>query len=176
MNTRQKGATYITGCIVTYNNAETIVKCIDTLFSYNKKKYKMVLYIVDNGSTDGTIELIRERYPKVKLILSNQNLGFGKGHNLVLPYLKEGRLSFCDQSGFMLERRFGCCRLILWKVMQMRLPPVHLKSLIQMEAGSICHRETPSLRYVLFSKIPFLTYLRKEYTREKYEFRTADRN
>ena len=39
---------------------------------------------VDNASTDGTAEMIAERYPEVELIRSPTNLGFARGNNLAI--------------------------------------------------------------------------------------------
>jgi hypothetical protein len=40
--------------------------------------------VVDNASTDGTVEMIRASYPGVELIASETNLGFVRGNNLAL--------------------------------------------------------------------------------------------
>ena len=40
--------------------------------------------IVDNASTDGSVEFIKERFPKVKLIANENNLGFSKANNIGL--------------------------------------------------------------------------------------------
>jgi GT2 family glycosyltransferase len=37
---------------------------------------------VDNASTDGSVELVRERFPDVKLVVNERNLGFGGGNNV----------------------------------------------------------------------------------------------
>lgn len=76
-------ANTVTGSIVTYNNMSTIKKTLDTLFEQTQN-IDFKLYVVDNGSTDGTVELIREKYPQVELIVSEKNVGFGAGHNIVI--------------------------------------------------------------------------------------------
>jgi len=38
-------------------------------------------YLVDNGSTDGSIDYVRRYFPRVKLILNEQNFGFAEGYN-----------------------------------------------------------------------------------------------
>ena len=75
----------VTGCIVTYNNIRTIGKALDTLLKQTKCDFR--LFIVDNGSTDGTKELIKEKYPFLELIETSENIGFGAGHNLILDRL-----------------------------------------------------------------------------------------
>lgn len=82
----------VTGCIVTHNNSRCVNAAIRELMRYTKD-IDFTLYIVDNDSTDGTIENIKkefpsERYPKVKVIETGENLGFGAGHNIVLPMLR----------------------------------------------------------------------------------------
>ena len=44
--------------------------------------------LVDNASGDGTVEMIRERFPWVKVIESPKNVGFGSGNNLALAEAK----------------------------------------------------------------------------------------
>lgn len=75
----------ITGCIVTYNNIATIDNALGSLFKCTEVPFKM--YVVDNGSTDGTIEHIQKNYPEVTLIRSGGNIGFGAGHNFILDML-----------------------------------------------------------------------------------------
>ena len=40
------------------------------------------MVVVDNNSGDGSVELVKEKFPQVKLINSSENLGFHKGNNL----------------------------------------------------------------------------------------------
>ena len=80
----------VTGCIVTHNNTRTIVKAISTILKYTRD-IDFTLYIADNLSTDGTVELIRKKFGRFPNIIINEtgtNRGFGAGHNSVLPLLK----------------------------------------------------------------------------------------
>lgn len=45
------------------------------------------LFVVDNGSTDGTPEYIEKNYPSVTVIRTDKNIGFGAGHNFILDKL-----------------------------------------------------------------------------------------
>ena len=76
----------ITGCIVTHNNMKCIKQTIDSIMEHTDPM-KFRLYVVDNNSTDGTPDFIRENYPQVCLIEPGTNNGFGAGHNVVLPML-----------------------------------------------------------------------------------------
>lgn len=77
----------VTGSIVTYNNMSTIKKTLDTLFDQTTD-VDFKLYVVDNGSTDGTPEFIENNYPQVVVIKSKGNIGFGAGHNTVIKNLE----------------------------------------------------------------------------------------
>ncbi|HAX83803.1 MAG TPA: glycosyl transferase family 2, partial [Ruminococcaceae bacterium] len=73
----------VTGSIVTYNNISTIAKTLETLFEQTKD-VDFKLYVVDNGSSDGTPEYIEKNYPQVSVFRSDKNVGFGAGHNIVI--------------------------------------------------------------------------------------------
>ena len=75
----------VTGCIVTYNNIATIDNALGSLFKCTEVPFR--LFVVDNGSTDGTIEHIEKNYPQVTVIRNSKNVGFGAGHNTVLDML-----------------------------------------------------------------------------------------
>ncbi|NLO45534.1 MAG: glycosyltransferase family 2 protein [Clostridiales bacterium] len=79
----------VTGCIVTHNNESTIEKTVGSLLSFtNGTNFK--LFIVDNLSEDGTLPLIKEKFggfDNLEIIESDSNMGFGAGHNSVMPRL-----------------------------------------------------------------------------------------
>jgi GT2 family glycosyltransferase len=62
--------------IVTYNSRGHIGRCLDSLQTSGAE-----IVVVDNASSDGTADLVRERYPSVKLISSPTNLGFAAAAN-----------------------------------------------------------------------------------------------
>src|SRR5690348_14776640 len=39
------------------------------------------VWVVDNGSRDGSVELVRERFPEVRVLELGRNLGFGAAYN-----------------------------------------------------------------------------------------------
>lgn len=64
--------------IVTYNGMEWIDRCLGSVVDRDGQK----VYVIDNGSEDGTPGYIQTRYLNVQLILPGSNLGFGKANNL----------------------------------------------------------------------------------------------
>lgn len=73
--------------IVTYNSKKWMKNCIDSIERQtNFDKKNINLYIVDNGSKDGTQDYVTERSQntnlgKIELVVTGQNLGFGKANN-----------------------------------------------------------------------------------------------
>jgi len=54
-------------------------EALETIFNQTFKDFQVV--IVDNGSTDGTVDYIRNNFSKIALIRNVKNLGFAHGHN-----------------------------------------------------------------------------------------------
>lgn len=67
---------------VNYNGAKLLPRFLDAIESLDFPKDKYETILVDNGSKDGSLELVQSKYPWVKLIKSSYNLGFGAGNNL----------------------------------------------------------------------------------------------
>src|SRR5205814_9568096 len=59
--------------VVTYNALPWLERCLDSVRGHE-------LIVVDHGSTDGTLELVRERFPDARLI-QQENKGLGGGSN-----------------------------------------------------------------------------------------------
>ncbi len=59
--------------VVTWNAAEHVERCLDSVRGHEA-------IVVDNGSTDGTVALVRERFPDVRVI-EQGNRGMGGGNN-----------------------------------------------------------------------------------------------
>jgi GT2 family glycosyltransferase len=73
--------------VVTYNGEQWIEKCFSSLID---STIPLDIYAIDNASSDKTVSLIKEKFPKVHLIETGSNLGFGKANNIGLKIaLKE---------------------------------------------------------------------------------------
>jgi GT2 family glycosyltransferase len=70
----------ISAVVISYNGKEFIPECLRTL-QEDIKEFCHELIIIDNHSTDGTIEIIERDFPKTTLIKNPKNLGFAKAVN-----------------------------------------------------------------------------------------------
>jgi N-acetylglucosaminyl-diphospho-decaprenol L-rhamnosyltransferase len=71
--------------VVTWNAVDHLERCLESVGGYRT-------VVVDNGSTDGTVELVRRGFPQVQVI-EQANLGMGGGNNAGLR-ATDGRYAF----------------------------------------------------------------------------------
>lgn len=77
----------LTISIVNYNGGKYLLSCLESLEKV-KGELEFDVFIIDNASSDGSIEEAKKKFPKFSYILNSENLGFGKAHNLVLKKAK----------------------------------------------------------------------------------------
>lgn len=71
----------ISAIVLNWNGKDVIVDCIESLLAQNYQQKEII--VVDNGSEDGSLEMIRSRYAsRVRLIENGANLGFAGGCNV----------------------------------------------------------------------------------------------
>ncbi len=69
--------------IVNYNVKYFLEQCLYSVIRA-AKSIKYEVFIVDNNSVDGSCSMIKQKFPDVKLIENNKNLGFSKANNLAI--------------------------------------------------------------------------------------------
>jgi GT2 family glycosyltransferase len=62
-----------------WNNAPDTIGCLESVSRLNYHNYHVL--VVDNGSTDGTVQAIRHRFPSVSMLENGANLGYAGGNN-----------------------------------------------------------------------------------------------
>ena len=76
--------------VVTWNASRFVEECFGSILEEARGLSAEVID-VDNASTDGTADMIAERFPEVKLIRSPANLGFPKGNVVAIEASRPGR-------------------------------------------------------------------------------------
>jgi GT2 family glycosyltransferase len=66
--------------VVLYNGEKWADRCFGSLVRSSIMAHRIVA--IDNGCTDGTVQLIRTHFPQISIIDARENLGFGKANNI----------------------------------------------------------------------------------------------
>ncbi|WP_288188411.1 glycosyltransferase family 2 protein [uncultured Treponema sp.] len=69
--------------IVNYKTKQLTLDCLASVYEQTQG-LQFEVFVSDNGSLDGSVEAIREKFPQVRLIENNANLGFGAANNRAL--------------------------------------------------------------------------------------------
>ena len=70
--------------IVNYNVKHFLEQCLYSVCRAAEKVQSAEVIVVDNASSDGSVEYISNRFPDIRLIASNENLGFARANNLAM--------------------------------------------------------------------------------------------
>jgi len=67
--------------IVSYNTKKFLQDCIESIYK-TSKNFSFEIIVVDNASSDGSPEMVRQKFKDVLLIANKDNLGFSKANNV----------------------------------------------------------------------------------------------
>ena len=70
--------------IVNYNVKDLVDHCISSIYTANTHNHKIEIFFIDNNSIDGSVNLIRNKYPDINVIVNDKNIGFSKANNIAL--------------------------------------------------------------------------------------------
>ena len=80
--------------IVSFNTKDILKKCLESLIKIRDLDFEII--VSDNGSSDGSVEMVSSEFGKVKLIENGKNLGFAKGNNAARKYVKSDYVLFLN--------------------------------------------------------------------------------
>jgi len=70
--------------IVNYMAKDYLDTCLKSIFREKNIEYEVI--VVDNGSTDGSVEIVERDFPSVYVIKNATNLGFAKANNIAIQH------------------------------------------------------------------------------------------
>ena len=72
--------------ILNWNGCEMLRKYLPSVIQYSREE--ATVYVADNASSDDSLEMLREHFPEVKLIVLEKNWGFAEGYNQSLKQIE----------------------------------------------------------------------------------------
>ncbi|MBI1870778.1 MAG: glycosyltransferase family 2 protein [Chlamydiae bacterium] len=66
--------------VVNWNGKSLLEKCLSSLFEGDDQNFEIIF--VDNGSVDGSVDFVAGRFPQIKIVRNQSNLGFAIANNI----------------------------------------------------------------------------------------------
>ncbi len=66
--------------IVNWNTLKLLDNCLNSI-TFSQTSFSTETIVVDNASTDGSVEIVKTKYPWIKLIKNKENVGFARANN-----------------------------------------------------------------------------------------------
>ena len=81
--------------LLNFNGKKNTLECLGSLKNIKRDNFRLTIMVVDNASTDGSVESIKHyvsssKHDGIKVIENKENLGFSGGHNVTIEYMFEG--------------------------------------------------------------------------------------
>ena len=96
-------------CIVAYHNYDDILNAVKSIEIYTDKTIEKIIYVVDNDGNNNKKKAFVDaicQYSDVVYIDTKRNLGFGKGHNYVIPQLTSDYHAIVNPDVLLFEDAF----------------------------------------------------------------------
>lgn len=87
--------------ILNWNRAEETIRAIESALNQSYKNIEVI--VIDNGSVDHSIQLIKEKFPDVVLLELDKNYGCPGGRNKGIPYCNGEFIFYLDNDGVLHE-------------------------------------------------------------------------
>lgn len=138
--------------IVTFDSQDHIAKCLGSLIHYIKNNIEVL--VIDNASSDKTVEIIKKYFPQVKLIQNITNIGFTRACNQGARITKGKYLLFLNPDT-VIKNKDDLKLLLNFAQSKKKLGAIGVKVLnpdgsIQPSFGNL-----PTLPRIIFDRLPF---------------------
>lgn len=118
----------IVAIIVTYNGSAWINKCINSVL---ESEIPVRVIVVDNNSSDNTVQIVQSNFPEVIIFQNTDNLGFGKANNIGMKFALNANAEYVfllNQDAWVEKKAIRKLLEISLKFPEYILSPVHLNS------------------------------------------------
>jgi GT2 family glycosyltransferase len=80
--------------VLAYNDRKYLEACLSSLLDQDMPPDDYEVIYADNASTDGSADFVEERFPRVRVLRFDRNLGFAAGNNRAATYARGRYISF----------------------------------------------------------------------------------
>lgn len=158
--------------IVNYNTKDLILHCLHSIFE-NTVGIGFEVIVVDNASVDGSCTAIKEKFPQVCLVSSENNLGFGKANNLGVKLASGTFLFLLNSDTLLIENSIKILKDFLEKSNDPTIAVVGCKLLDKNKKPHISYGNFPSIYQEIFEY--GLLKIFKKYYAEKLSLSIVDK-
>lgn len=159
--------------IVNYKVKDLLDNCLRSIFN-NSQNINLDVIVVDNNSQDGSLEMIKGKYPQVNLIASPKNLGFAKANNLGFEQTKFNYILLLNPDMKLFSNTLK--NALKWANMNPQANVIGCK-LISKDKKTIYHvRRFPKLldQLAIVLKLPHIfPQILNKYLRKKFDYSQA---
>lgn len=115
--------------IVNYNTKKLLEQCLSSIYKFTSSDFRIEsrsfvpqsgtqddsaggkdinfeVIVIDNGSKDGSLEMVKKKYPQVKLIPNKDNLGFSRANNQGIKVAKGKYILLLNSDTYLIENSF----------------------------------------------------------------------
>ena len=104
----EKNSIRISVIIVNYNVEYFLEQCLNSVFDA-LKNIEGEVFVVDNNSIDGSVEMVRKQFPQANLIANKNNVGFSKANNQAIRIAKGDYVLLLNPDTVVEEDTFQKC-------------------------------------------------------------------
>ena len=79
----------VTIIVLNWNGKDLTLECLDSLYKVNYSNYNIL--VVDNKSSDGSVESFHKQYPNISVLELDKNYGYAEGNNRGFIYLNNDK-------------------------------------------------------------------------------------
>lgn len=82
--------------ILSFNVKDILLECLESIYQNKSTQDKWQVIVVDNASSDGSLEAVEKAFPQTETYQTGKNLGFAKGNNYGVSFAKADTVLFLN--------------------------------------------------------------------------------
>lgn len=94
--------------IVNYNVVNFLEQCLNSVLAASQN-LRIEIFVVDNNSVDGSVALVRDKFPSVQVIANTENVGFSKANNQAIMQSKSRYVLLLNPDTVVEQDTFDKC-------------------------------------------------------------------